>query len=43
LAIGQKVMGIPTMVVYENGEKLETIGKDVINEASVEEMIERHI
>jgi len=43
LAIGQRVMGIPTMVVYEGGEKLETLMKDDASEANVEALIQRHI
>ena len=43
LAIGQRVMGIPTMVIYQGGEKLETLGKDDATEANVEALINRHI
>ena len=43
LAIGQRVMGIPTMVVYEKGEKVETLGKDDASEANIEAFIQRHI
>lgn len=31
LAIGQKVLGLPTMVLYRNGEKLNTITPDKIS------------
>ena len=31
LAIGQKVLGLPTMVIYRNGEKLNTITPDKIS------------
>ena len=43
LAIGQRVMGIPTFVVYEGGEKIETLGKDDTTETNIEALIERHI
>jgi len=43
LAISQKVMGLPVMAVYENGEKLEEIIKDDVNEANIEALIGRHI
>ena len=43
LAIGQRVMGIPTFVVYEGGEKVETLGKEDATEANVEALIGRHI
>ena len=31
LAIGQKVLGLPTMIIYKNGEKLNTITPDKIS------------
>lgn len=31
LAIGQKVLGLPTMIIYRNGEKLATITPDKIS------------
>jgi len=31
LAIGQKVLGLPTMIIYKNGEKLSTITPDKIS------------
>lgn len=30
LAIGQKVLGLPTMIIYKNGEKVNTITADKI-------------
>ncbi|WPC42165.1 thioredoxin family protein [Clostridium sp. JS66] len=30
LAIGQKVLGLPTMIIYKNGEKANTITADKI-------------
>ena len=43
LAIGQKVLGLPVMAVYENGEKIEELIKDDATEANIEAMIQRHI
>ncbi len=31
LAIGQKVLGLPTMIIYKNGEKLSTVTPDKIS------------
>ncbi|KAA8662872.1 thioredoxin family protein [Clostridium sp. HV4-5-A1G] len=31
LAISQKVLGLPTMIIYKNGEKMDTITADKIN------------
>jgi thioredoxin 1 len=42
LAIGQKVLGLPTMIVYTNGEKSEVLTPDKISSASdIEEMLKR--
>jgi len=43
LAISQKVLGLPVMAIYENGEKLEELVKDDATEANIQAMIERHI
>lgn len=43
LAISQKVLGLPVMAIYENGEKIEELIKDDVTEKSIEEMIKRHI
>lgn len=43
LAIGQKILGLPVIAVYENGEKLEELVKDDATEANIEAMIGRHI
>ena len=42
-AISQKVLGLPTMTIYENGEKVEELIKDDATEANIEAMINRHI
>jgi thioredoxin 1 len=31
LAIGQRVLGLPTMIIYKNGEKLSTVTPDKIS------------
>ena len=43
LAISQKVLGLPVMAIYENGEKIEELVKDDATEKNIEEMISRHI
>ena len=39
LAISQKVLGLPVMAVYKNGEKAVELVKDDCTEKSIEEMI----
>jgi thioredoxin 1 len=42
LAIAQRVLGLPTMIMYVNGEKAEVLTPDKISSvADVEEMIKR--
>ena len=43
LALSQKVMGLPAIVVYENGAALEKCMKDNATPENVEELIKRHI
>lgn len=43
VAIGQQVLGLPTIAVYENGQKVEELVKDDATPEAVEEMIKRHI
>ena len=42
LAIGQKILGLPVIAIYENGAKLEELVKDDATEANIEAMILRH-
>ncbi len=43
LAISQKVLGLPTIILYQNGEKLATVtGKDT-NKEAIKEMIEANL
>ena len=43
LAISQKIMGLPVVAIYENGQKIEELVKDDATEANIEAMILRHI
>ena len=43
LAISQKVLGLPAVIVYENGQKVEELVKEEATEANIEAMILRHI
>jgi len=43
LAISQKVLGLPVMAIYLNGEKIEELVKDDCTEVNIEAMIKRHI
>jgi thioredoxin 1 len=43
LAIGQRVLGLPTVVLYKNGEKIEEVVKDDATKASIAEMIQKNI
>ena len=43
VAIGQQVLGLPTIAIYENGEKIEELVKDDATPEAVEEMIKRNI
>jgi len=43
VAIGQQVLGLPVIAIYENGAKLEELVKDDATEQNIEAMINRHI
>ncbi|MCL2555960.1 MAG: thioredoxin family protein [Firmicutes bacterium] len=43
LAIGERILGLPVVAIYENGQKLEELVKDDCTESKIEEMIKRHI
>ncbi len=43
LAIKQKVLGLPTIVLYKDGEKIEEVTKDEANKENVEAMIQKHL
>lgn len=42
LAIGQKVMGLPAIAVYKDGEKVEELVKDEATKEAVEEMVRKY-
>lgn len=43
VAISQKVMGLPVMAIYNNGEKVEELVKDDCTAESIEELIKKYI
>lgn len=43
LAISQRVLGLPTISLYKDGEKVEEVTKDDANKANIEAMIEKHL
>ena len=43
LAIAQKVLGLPVMAIYQDGEKVEELVKDDCTEESIEAMIKKYI
>ncbi len=43
LALSQKIMGLPAVVIYENGVAIERCMKGNATPENIEEMIKRHI
>ena len=43
LAISQRVLGLPTIILYRNGEKIEEVNRDNANKEYIEEPIKKHI
>lgn len=43
LAIGQKVMGLPVIAIYQGGEKVEELVKDDATPEAVEAMVQKYI
>jgi thioredoxin 1 len=43
LAISQRVLGLPTIALYKDGEKVGEVTKDDASKANIEAMIEKHI
>jgi thioredoxin len=43
LAISQRVLGLPTIALYKDGEKIEEVTKDDANKVNIDSMIEKHI
>lgn len=42
LAISQKVLGLPTMAMYKDGQKVETLTPDKVSIDSIEEMLKKY-
>ena len=42
LAIGQKILGLPVIAVYENGVMIDSRVKEEATPEAVEEMIQKH-
>lgn len=43
LAISQRVLGLPVIAIYFNGEKVEELVKDDATQINIEAMIKRHL
>ncbi len=43
LAISQKVLGLPTVTLYKDGQKVCEVTKEEATKASVEDMIKTHV
>lgn len=43
LAIKQKVLGLPTIAIYKNGEKVEELTKDDAKADKIEEMVKKYL
>lgn len=43
LAIGQKVLGLPTIAIYKDGQKVDELTKDDAKIEKIEEMIKKYI
>lgn len=43
LAIGQKVLGLPVVAIYKDGERIDSVVADEANPKSVEELIKKYI
>lgn len=42
VAISQKVLGLPTLLMYKDGEKIDEVGKDDATIANIEAMIQKY-
>jgi thioredoxin 1 len=43
LAIGQKVLGLPVVAIYKDGEKIDSVVAEEATKESVEEMIKKYV
>lgn len=42
LAIGQKILGLPVMAIYKDGEKVEELVKDDATEENIRKLVEKY-
>ena len=42
LAIGQKVMGLPAIIIYKDGEEVERLAESAATATAVEEMVKKY-
>ena len=43
LAIGQKILGLPVMAIYKDGQKVEEVVKEEATPESIEAMIQKYL
>ena len=43
LAIGQRILGLPVMAIYQNGEKVEELVKEDATRENIEAMIKKYL
>ncbi|MFZ5969813.1 MAG: thioredoxin TrxA [Bacillota bacterium] len=43
LAISQKVLGLPTISLYKDGQKIDEVTKDDATKANIEAMLVKHV
>lgn len=43
LAIGQKILGLPVLAIYKDGEKVDEVVKDDATEVNIEAMIKKYL
>ena len=43
LAIGEQVLGLPTLVLYKDGQKVDEVKKDDATAANIEAMIKKNL
>ena len=43
LAIGQRILGLPVMAIYQNGEKVEELVKEAATRDAIEAMVKKYL
>jgi len=43
VAISQGVLGLPTLIIYKDGEKVEEINRDNANKEYIEEVVKKYV